>query len=168
MGRIGRAHGVAGQVRIKAFTDDPLSIGAYGPLFDAGGRRYEIVDFRAGKDVVIARLAGIGDRTAAENLNGTDLYIDRNRLPAADDADTFYHADLVGLETRDVNGAAIGRVVAVHDFGAGDMLEVAADGRASFMVPFTAGCVPHVVIADGYVTLSSECVEATEDSEDGP
>ncbi|MCB1492474.1 MAG: ribosome maturation factor RimM [Rhodobiaceae bacterium] len=154
MGRIGRAHGVRGQVRIKAFTDDPAAIGDYGPLFDKAGRRFEIASVRPSKDVVVATLKGVTDRDTAEALNGTDLYIDRDQLPPEDDDETFYHADLVGLEARDVDDGPVGRVIAVHDFGAGDMLEIAPNsGAKSVMVPFTREAVPEVRIADGFVTV---------------
>ncbi len=154
MGRIGRAHGVAGQVRIKAFTADPLSIADYGPLTDPSGRTYRLTDVRPGKEVVVARIEGVGDRAAAEALNGTELYAERSQLPPDDDPDTFYHTDLVGLEARDETGAAIGHVDGVYDFGAGDILDVAPKaGGKSVMVPFTRDAVPQVDIDAGFVAI---------------
>lgn len=155
MGRIGRAHGVRGQVRIKTFTGDPLAIAAYGPLRTADGRTIEIVKVRPAKDVVVATLKGVADRTAAEALNGTDLYLDRDRLPPEDDEDTFYHADLIGMAVRDPDGGELGSIVGIHDFGAGDILEIApAENGPSVMVPFTRAAVPQVDLPGRVVTVA--------------
>lgn len=155
MGRIGRAHGVSGQVRIKAFTADPLSIADYGPLTDHAGRAYTLIDVRPGKEVIIARIEGVTDRAAAEALNGRELYAERSQLPPDDDPDTFYHADLVGLEARDETGAVIGRIDGVYDFGAGDILDIAPKaGGKSVMVPFTRDAIPQVDVGAGFVTIA--------------
>lgn len=153
MAVIGAAQGLRGEVRVKSFTADPMAIGDYSPLFDETGRTYEILNARPDKTVVVVRFKGIDDRTAAEALNGTRLFIDRSQLPADLEADEFYHADLVGLEAFDREGASLGRVTAVFDFGGGDMLEISGGGRNSVMIPFTQAAVPAVEPATGRLTV---------------
>lgn len=143
LGQIGAAHGIKGEVRLKSFTDPIEAITDYGPLDDGKGRRLKITNWRASKGVLIVRLAGIGDRNAAEALNGVELSIDRERLPDADD-DEFYHADLIGLKVVDEAGTAFGNVIAVHDFGAGDLLEIDAPDGTGFYLPFTRETVPDI------------------------
>src|SRR5262249_18536565 len=121
---IGAAHGLKGEVRLRSFTADPLAVKDYGVLEDETGRTFEIASLRPAKDVLLARLAGVADRTAAESLRGVKLYLPRERLPPADDADTFYHVDLIGLTAVGRDGRPLGTVIAVHNFGAGDLLEV--------------------------------------------
>jgi 16S rRNA processing protein RimM len=149
---IGAAHGVKGEVRVKAHNADPLSLGAYGPLAADDGRVFEIERVRPGKGVVIVKFSGVDDRTAAEALNGISLYVDRERLPAIG-ADEFYHADLIGLAASREDGAPLGIVIAVHNFGAGDMLEIAPSRGKTLLVPFTKEAVPVVDIAAGTVTI---------------
>jgi len=146
--QIGAAHGVRGEVRLKAFTQDPLSVGRYGALeTEDGKQRFEIEAVRPAKDMLVARLKGITDRDAAERLTNVRLYVARERLPKAAD-DEFYHADLIGLAATKANGELIGIVKAVHNFGAGDLLEIEpAAGGATLMVPFTEAAVPSVDIA---------------------
>jgi 16S rRNA processing protein RimM len=150
---IGAPHGVRGEVRVKSFTADPMSLGHYGPLAAADGRRFEIERLRPAKQVVIAKFHGIDDRNAAEALNGTELYVDREALPEADD-DEFYHADLIGLAALSEAGDALGTIVAIHDFGAGAILEIAPARGPSLLVPFTRGAVPVVDMAGGRVIVS--------------
>src|SRR5882724_7500858 len=121
--QIGAAHGVRGEVRLKAFTEDPLSVRRYGPLETEDGRRFEIEAVRPAKDILVARLKGVTDRDAAARLTNLLLYVSRDRLPKAAD-DEFYHADLVGLAAATGDGAPFGIVKAVHNFGAGDLLEI--------------------------------------------
>ncbi len=144
--RIGAAHGLRGEVRIWSFTQDPTAIARYGPLeTEDGTRRLDIVALRQGKDCLIARVRGVEDRTAAAALANLDLFVPRERLPAIEEPDTFYHADLIGLEAVTTGGDAIGRVTAVHNFGGGDIIEIKpANGGASFMLPFTEAAVPAV------------------------
>ena len=124
--RIGAAHGIRGEVKLWSFTEDPLAVVQYGPLETAdGARRFEIEAARPAKDHLVARLKGIGDRDAAEKLRNTDLFVPRDRLPPIEESDTFYHADLVGLSAVDADGVAIGTVSAIHNFGAGDLIEIA-------------------------------------------
>ena len=144
LGRIAGAHGLRGDVRLQAFTDRPEEIGAYGPLRDSSGTRsFEIESVRAGGKALIVRLAGVHDRDAAEALGGTLLYVERARLPEPD-AGEFYRADLVGMAVEDSGGGAIGTVAAVHNFGAGDLIEVERPGGDTVLLPFTREVVPEV------------------------
>ena len=128
MAVIGAAHGIKGELRVKTFTDDPLALGGYGSLFAKDGRRFDILDIRPQGTVVVVRFKGVGDRSAAEALTGTELFVDRAALAADLDDEEFYHADLVGLSVVDEQGAQIGKVAAVHNFGAGDILEISGPG----------------------------------------
>jgi 16S rRNA processing protein RimM len=147
--RIGAAHGVRGEVKLWPFTEDPQAVAGYGPLeTEDGAQHFEIEALRAAKDHLVARLAGIGDRDAAEKLRNLDLYVPRERLPAIEEPDTFYHADLVGLDAVTQDGARIGTVHALHNFGAGDIIEIRPDGNgAPLMLPFTDATVPKVDLA---------------------
>jgi 16S rRNA processing protein RimM len=144
---IGAAHGTRGEVRLRSFTQDPLAVKGYGALESPDGTRtFTIESVRPAKDCLVARIAGVTDRTAAERLRNTKLYVGRDRLPAAAD-DEFYHADLIGLVALATDGSELGRVVAVHNFGAGDLIELQpAAGGAAVMLPFTAATVPVVDI----------------------
>lgn len=153
MAVIGAAHGIRGELRVKAFTGDPLALADYGPLQTKEGRTFEVVDIRPAKDVVVVRFKGVNDRDAAERLAGTDLFVDRSMLPDDGAEDEFYHADLVGLAVRDETGAILGKVVAVHDFGGGDILDVTLSGRKGVLVPFTQAAVPEVSIGGGFVRI---------------
>ena len=146
--QIGAAHGVRGEVRLKAFTEDPLSVARYGALESEDGKqRFEIETVRPAKNVLVARLKGITDRDAAERLKSLRLYVAREKLPKPAD-DEFYHADLIGLSAVTASGEALGTVKAVHNFGAGDLLEIEpAAGGASMMLPFTETTVPALDIA---------------------
>jgi 16S rRNA processing protein RimM len=152
--RIGTAHGTAGEVRLWPFTARADAVAAYGPLQTADGTRaFEIEALRPGKDFLVARLKGIADRAAAERLRNTDLYVPRERLPVPE-PDEFYYADLIGLRAEDSAGTAIGVVVAVHNFGAGDILEIApAAGGDTVMLPFSTAAVPSVEIAAGRIIV---------------
>jgi 16S rRNA processing protein RimM len=147
--RIGAAHGVRGEVKLRSFTEDPAAVAGYGPLeTEDGARRFEIESMRPAKDHLVVRIAGIGDRDAAEKLRNLDLYVSRDRLPPIDEPDTFYHADLVGLDVVSVEGAQIGTVHAMHNFGAGDILEIMPLGGGNpVMLPFTDATVPKVDLA---------------------
>jgi 16S rRNA processing protein RimM len=146
---IGAAHGLRGEVRLRSFTADPMAVKDYGALqSEDGAQAFEIETLRPAKDSLVARIAGVNDRTAAERLRGMKLYVDRDRLPPPEE-DEFYHADLIGLAAVAADGSDLGRVVAVHNFGAGDLIELQpATGGAAVMLPFTAATVP-VVDIDG-------------------
>ena len=154
VGRIGAAHGTRGEVRLWSFTADPMAIKDYGALAtEDGTRTFTIETLRPAKDFLVARFAGIADRTAAEQLCNLDLYIDRDRLPPAD-ADEFYHADLIGLAVVSGDGRALGSVVALHNFGASDLIEVRPTvGNTTVMLPFTEAVVPVVDVAGGRIVV---------------
>ena len=155
MGRIGAAHGIKGEVRINSFTEEPLALKDYGPLStNKPGLVIEIESARATTNVLVARLKGVTDRTAAEKLNGVELYVDRDKLPPPEADDDFYHADLIGLEARLGDGTVLGTVVAIPNFGASDLIEV-RDPRSgdTFLYPFTKAVVPEVHVAAGYLVI---------------
>jgi 16S rRNA processing protein RimM len=152
---IGAAHGIAGEVRLRAFTEDPLAVTQFGALQAEDGRAITIAAARPGKDCLIARIKDVADRTAAERLRNVKLYVAREKLPAIDEAETYYHADLVGLAAVGPDGAAFGHVVAVQNFGAGDLLEIApAAGGPTILLPFTEEMVPVVDVANGRVVVN--------------
>jgi 16S rRNA processing protein RimM len=149
LGIIVGVRGIKGEVRIKSFTDDPVDIGAYGPLYDrTGDRRFDLKVTGTQKGVVLARVDGVNDRTAAEALKKTELFIERDQLPAPEE-DEFYHSDLEGLEAVTVSGETIGKVVGVFDFGAGPVVEISGN----VMVPFTRAAVPEVDIESGRLVI---------------
>ena len=150
LGRIADAHGIRGEVLIHSYAAVPEDIGAYGPLSDAAGARsFQIESARATAKGVVARLEGVGDRNAAEALKGVELYLDRDRLPAAAE-DEFYHADLIGLDAVDADGEPIGRIVAVQNFGAGDLIEIRLAGSdRTELVAFTETAVPSIDMSAG-------------------
>ena len=151
LGQIGAAHGIKGGVRIATHTQDPEAIGSYGPLdTDRPGLTITLSKVRLQKNVVIAHIKG----NAAEALNGVSLFIDRDRLPEPDDEDDFYHADLIGLDARLDTGVSIGKVSALPNFGAGDLIEVRdPQSGDTYLYPFTKAVVPQVNIAEGYLTI---------------
>ena len=152
--QIGPAHGTRGEVRLKSFTADPMAVKDYGALeTEDGTATFRIEALRPAKSYLVAQLAGIRDRTAAERLANLRLFVPRERLPAPE-ADEFYHADLIGLAAVTSDGRALGTVVAIHDFGAGDILEVRQDGRRNtVMLPFTTATVPVVDVAGGRIVI---------------
>ena len=153
--RIGAAHGVRGEVKLWSFTEDPAAVAHYGPLETQDGTRcFEIEALRAAKDHFVARIAGVNDRDAAEKLRNIELYIPRARLPKIEEADTFYHADLVGLDAITPDGARVGTVHALHNFGAGDIIEIApAEGGDPLMLPFNETTVPKIDVAARQVVV---------------
>jgi 16S rRNA processing protein RimM len=144
--RIGAAHGVRGEVKLWSFTQEPMAVADYGPLeTEDGARRFEIETLRPAKDHLVARIAGIGDRDAAAKLCNLDLFVPRDRLPPIDEDDMFYHADLVGMAALTPEGAPLGNVIAVHNFGAGDLIEIATTaGGEPLLLPFTETVVPKI------------------------
>ncbi len=146
VGAIAGAFGVRGEARVKSFCTDPAAIAGYSPLSTEDGRTFDLRITREIKEAFAARLSGVETREQAEALRGTRLYAPRDRLPPLADEE-FYHADLIGLEVVDTGGAVLGRVRAVHDFGAGDVIEVL--GETELMLPFTRAVVPTVDLAAG-------------------
>lgn len=156
VGVITGAHGIRGEVKIKAFTETPEAIAGYGPLqTKSGDRSFEITRHRIQKGQVIAVLKDVRDRSGAEALKGTELYLDRQVLPELEDEEEFYHADLVGLEALLEDGTVFGQVAALQDFGAGDVIEIRpAGGGSTVLLPFTRQVVPDVNIAEGHIVVS--------------
>jgi 16S rRNA processing protein RimM len=151
--RIGAPHGVRGQVRLWTFTEDPFAVCDYGPLSSKDGKRsFEVDDVREAKGHLVATLKGVVTREDAERLNGVELYVPRDALPDTEDGE-YYHADLIGLAAVNAAGEPIGRVVAMHDFGAGDIIEIAPKEGATLLLPFTDAVVPTVDIAGGKVVI---------------
>ena len=151
--RIGAAHGVRGEVKLWPFTEDPMAVIDYGPLSSKdGARQFEVVRARIAKDHLVAVLKGITTREDAERINGIELYIPRDRLPPTD-AGEYYHADLIGLRAVDSEGAEIGKVLAVHNFGAGDIIEIAPPQGPTLLLPFTDAVVPTVDLAESHVVI---------------
>ena len=152
VGALAGAFGVRGEVRLKSFCGQPEAIAAYAPLTDAAGRVYPKIRITGqAKGALTARIDGIATREEAEALKGTELFAERDRMPDLPE-DEFYHADLIGLPVHDTGGALLGTVRAVHDHGAGDLLEVLAPGSTStILLPFTRAAVPTVDLAAGRI-----------------
>jgi 16S rRNA processing protein RimM len=153
VGRVAGAFGVRGELRITAFTEDPMALLRYRTLKRADGTTaLTLTAARIAKGGIVARAKEIATREEAEAARGLKLHIDRADLPPPDE-DEFYLADLIGLEARDPAGAVIGRIRAVENFGAGDLLEIAPPDGPSWWLPFTREAAPEVRIADGYVVV---------------
>ncbi|MDB5631792.1 MAG: rRNA processing protein RimM [Tardiphaga sp.] len=151
--RIGAPHGVRGAVKLWTFTEDPFAVLDYGPLVTKdGARTFEVADAREAKGHLVATLKGVASREDAERLTGVELYISRDKLPETDD-DEYYHADLIGLAAVDAAGAPIGRVIAIHNFGAGDIIEIAPPDSPTLLLPFTNAVVPTVDLKAGRVVI---------------
>jgi 16S rRNA processing protein RimM len=151
--RIGAAHGVRGAVKLWIFTEDPLAVKRYGPLMTKdGARQFEVTHAREAKGHLVATLKGIATREDAERLNGVELYVARENLPATGQ-DEYYHADLIGLEAVNAANEPLGKVIAIHNFGAGDIIEIAPPSGATMLLPFTNAVVPSVDVAGGRVVI---------------
>jgi 16S rRNA processing protein RimM len=160
LGVIIGAQGLKGEVKVKAFTATPEKLGAYGPLHAKDGRTFGIVSVRAMKDAAIVAFKGIDDRSSAERLKGVELFVSRAALPATDDEE-FYHADLIGLRAEDTEGRAMGTVRALHNFGAGDVLELARDDGDEVFLPFTREVARQIDVEGGRIVIAApEEVEA--------
>ena len=151
--RIGAAHGVRGAVKLWTFTEDPLAVKRYGPLMTKdGARQFEVTHAREAKDHLVAMFKGIATREDAEKLNGIELFVARDKLPATD-KNEYYHADLIGLAAVTPANEPLGRVLAIHNFGAGDIIEIAPPHGATMLLPFTNAVVPTVDLAGGRVVI---------------
>ena len=152
--QIGGAHGIRGEVKLKSFTADPLAVKDYGLLeSEDGAASFEIEALRPAKGYLVARLRGVRDRNAAEQLTNLRLFVPRERLPPPA-SDEFYHVDLIGLAAVTAEGTEVGTVVAVHNFGAGDILELRPPaGGTTIMLPFTDAFVPRIDIAGGRIVV---------------
>jgi len=154
LGRIVTVHGIRGDVVIDSYTGDPADIGAYGPLQSAdGSKEFKLKVLRVTPKGVVAHIAGVDDRNAAEALRGTDLYAPRASLPSAAEGE-YYWTDLEGLRVDNEAGDTLGTVIAVQNYGAGDLLEVKFSGaRGTELIPFTDACVPTVDVPAGRVVV---------------
>ena len=154
LGVVSGVQGLKGEVRVKTFTEAPDRLADYGTLHTPEGRHLEIAGLRTSKDDgAIVRFKGIDDRDAAERLVNAKLLVARAALPATT-ADEFYHADLVGLRAQDAEGRVLGEIRAVHNFGAGDVIEIERLGGGTLLLPFTGDFVPAIDMANGCVTVA--------------
>ncbi len=153
--QIGAAHGLKGEVRLFSFTQNPADVGTYGPLAsEDGAQQLTLASLRPAKDHFVAKFRNIDDRHAAEMLRNMKLYVGREKLPLPDDSETYYHADLIGLTATYRDGTVFGEIVAVHNFGAGDILEIRpAEGSETMLLPFTEQTVPKVDIAAQQIVI---------------
>lgn len=168
LGRITGAHGIKGDVIVHSFAATPEDIGSYGPLSDqSGARKFRLRVLRmTPKGAIIARVTGVTDRNAAEALKGTDLYVARDSLPKPDEGE-FYYADLIGLAAIAPDGARIGQIVGVLNFGAGDLLEIKLpDHKDTELVPFNDEFVPTVDLTAGHAVVVMPV--SSDDEPDGP
>ena len=154
MGVVAAPHGVRGLVRIKSFTEDPMAMAGYGPLSDESGKRqYKVEALSPSRGAVLARIDGVADRNAAEALRGLKLYVDRSALPAAGEQE-WYEADLLGLAAVGRDGRDWGKVLAFHDYGAGQSIEVSGGaGGKPVLLPFTTEAVPEIDVEGGKVIV---------------
>jgi 16S rRNA processing protein RimM len=154
IGAIAGAFGVTGEVRLKSFCSQPSDIASYGALMSEDGTRvFRITLTKPVSGGFGARIAGITSREAAEALRGTSLFVDRGRLPSLPD-DEFYHADLIGLEAVDTGGETLGKVTAIHNHGAGDIIEISSSRhKSALLLPFTKAIVPNVDLAAGRLVV---------------
>ncbi len=152
--QIGAAHGLKGEVRLWSFTQEPSGFAAYGSLeTEDGSRILDVENARFAKDHFVAKFRSIDDRNAAEALRNVKLFIARERLPAVEEDDTFYHADLIGLSAVTPDQSVFGEVIAVQNFGAGDILEIKRADGSVLMLPFTDVAVPQIDLARGTIVV---------------
>ncbi|EHS52017.1 Ribosome maturation factor rimM [Rhizobium sp. PDO1-076] len=169
MAVIGAAQGLRGEVRVKTYTADQLSLGEYGALYSADGRKFEILDIREAKTVAIVRFRGVNDRNAAEALNGLELFVDRDSLPNDNlDDDEFYYADLEGLEVYDAENNHYGAVSGVYDFGAGDLLELKGPGKRPVLIPFSEAAVLEIDLEGNRILVDPIAAGLKDDGEEKP
>ncbi len=152
--QIGAAHGLRGGVHLRSFTEEPTAFAQYGPLeTEDGSRRLEIDTVKPSRDGFTVRFVGVTRREQAEALRNVNLYVDRDQLPPAEDGE-FYYADLIGLSALTPDGEVIGEVTALHNFGAGDIVELTlSDGSQSVMLAFDEATVPEVDVAGGKIVV---------------
>lgn len=153
LGAVVGVHGIRGEVKVKAFTEDERSLAKYGVVRNEDGtREFDLKIVGRSKELLRVKIKGVEDRNTAETLIGTGFYIERSRLPEPEE-DEFYHADLIGLEARGADGERIGTVNALYNFGAGDLIELkTADGSLE-MLPFTRQYVPTIDVKNGFIIV---------------
>ena len=153
LGAVIGAHGLKGEVKVKTFTETPDRLGAYGPLAAKDGRAFVVEYARAtAADVAVVRFKGIADRTSSESLRGLELFVARDALPETE-AEEFYHADLIGLRVEDEEGRLVGHVRGVHNFGAGDVLDIEKADGSEALLPFTRAFAPVVDVKAGRIVI---------------
>jgi 16S rRNA processing protein RimM len=154
VGAIAGSFGVQGEVRLKSFCSDPEAIASYGPLFGEDGKTtYKVKLTRPVAGGLGARISGVDTKEQADALKGVSLYVAKSKLPSLPD-DEFYHADLIGLDAFDTGGKLLGRVQAVHNHGAGDLLEITGPGlKTALLLPFTLLAVPTVDLSAGRIIV---------------
>lgn len=153
VGAVAGSYGVSGEVRLKSFCAEPEAIAEYGPLFtEDGTRSFTVRLTRPVAGGLGARLSKVLTKEQADALKGVSLYVGRDRLPSLPD-DEYYHSDLIGLEVRDTGGVMLGQVTAMHNHGAGDLMEIGGPGHKVVLVPFTLAVVPTVDLALGRVVV---------------
>lgn len=153
IGAIAGSFGVSGEVRLKSFCSEPTDIASYGPLRAEDGREFNVTLTRPVSGGLGARLKGIDTKEQADALRGTSLFVPRDRLPSLPD-DEYYHADLIGLAAHDTGGELIGKVTAVYNHGAGDILEISTNRhKSALLLPFTTAIVPNVDLSAGRIVV---------------
>lgn len=169
MAVIGAPHGVRGEARVKSYAGDPLAIADYGTLFAADGTAFEIESGRLLKDdMLVVKFAHLTTPEAVKALTGTELFIDRANLPEPEEEE-FYHADLIGLDVAEAGGEPFGRILAIHDFGAGDILEIRpVSGGGTWLLPFTKAAAPVIDLAARRVTIDPAFLTKPERRKDEP
>ena len=167
LGRITAAHGIRGEVVVHSFAAEPSDIACYGALSDkAGARSFTLTVVRDTGKGVVCRINGVSDRNAAEALVGGELYVERAKLPAAAE-DEFYHADLIGLAAVSPDSNVIGRVVGVHNFGAGDLIEIALEGTSKTeLLVFSDAFVPEIDVKGGRIVVVLPVADSDDDADD--
>lgn len=155
IGAIAGAFGVSGEVRLKSFCSEPTDIASYGPLStEDGSRQFHLTLTRPVSGGLGARIEGVRTKEEADALRGTSLFVPRSRLPGLPD-DEFYHADLIGLHAYDTGGELIGRVTAIYNHGAGDIVEISPTRhKSALLLPFTTAIVPNVDVAAGRIVVN--------------
>ena len=156
MATVGAAQGLRGDVRVRCFTANPLTVGDYGNLHAEDGRVFEILETRPGKNnMIVIRFRGVNDRTAAEALRGLNLYVERDNLPDDElEDEEYFYADLEGLNVFDDAGNSYGAISAIFDFGAGDLLELKGPGRRPVLIPFNERAVLEIDFEDRRVLIA--------------
>jgi 16S rRNA processing protein RimM len=153
VGVIVGAHGIKGEVKLKSFTSDPSSIGRYGLLQNKTGQSFEITKIKSARDDFIATLKGVVDRNQSEPLRGTELYVPREKLPLLKTSETYAH-DLMGSDVLHEDGSVLGKLIAMPNYGAGDLLEVELAGSTeTVLIPFTSHFVPQTDFTSGKITV---------------
>ena len=174
LAKIGAPHGVQGQLRVTSFTEDNLALGDYGPLYSKDGKKFTVTKARPAKNVVVVTFKEVTSRELAEQCRGLELYIERSKFPEPDDEDDFYINDLIGMQAVDPSGQVIGKIIAIENFGAGDLLEIAPtenSGKSTgstWYIAFTRQNVPDIDLQNRRITIArpDEISERDEDGQD--